>query len=338
MSTLGIVLIIIAAVLVFGLFFPWLFLYYVSWRVYQGTLVRTSPEVWGRSCSEPENAEQLEMWNRGLAWAKDVGIDIEATQAGVLKETEQYCDLRIENEGFTLFGQYIDFGFDRAVIIIPGRCESLMYSYYFAKPYCESGFNVLVIDIRCHGLSTGKYDYVGSGEDSDMLVWTKLLKERFGNREVWLHGICMGSNSAILAAADNETFAGLILEGPYVSFRENFKEHLIDGHHPVFPILGMVMSQIRKHTGVDVDESAPINFIDRVKAPTLILAGKKDLYSVPEKAEILFNKCGASEKKLVWFEEGSHSHLRITDEEAYDTAIKTWINQQEMENKHEIHQ
>ena len=92
MSTLGIVLIIIAAVLVFGLFFPWLFLYYVSWRVYQGTLVRTSPEVWGRSCSEPENAEQLEMWNRGLAWAKDVGIDIEATQAGVLKETEQYCD------------------------------------------------------------------------------------------------------------------------------------------------------------------------------------------------------------------------------------------------------
>ena len=329
MSTLAVILIIIAAVLVFGFISAWLFMYYVSWRVYQGTLVRTSPEVWGRTCSEPENAEQLEMWKRGLAWAEEAGIDVEATQAGVLKETERYRDLRIENDGFFLFGQYIDFGFDRAVIIVPGRCESLMYSYYFAKPYQEAGFNILVIDIRCHGLSSGKYDFIGAGEDSDLKAWVLLLKEQFGNREVWLHGICIGSNSAILAAEDNDTFAALVLEGPYVSFRENFKEHLITGKHPVFPILGMVMRQIKKHTGVDVDASAPILHIGNLRVPVLILAGKKDLYSVPEKTELLFEKCSSPEKKLVWFENGGHSHLRIADEEAYDTAIIQWITRHE---------
>ena len=160
MSTLSLILIIAAAVIVLALVSGWIFMYYVSWRVYQGTL-------------EPENAEQLEMWNRGLSWAESVGIDTKGTAGGVLKEYGNISDIVIENDGFRLYGQYIDLGFDRAVIIIPGRCESLMYSYYFAKPYQEAGFNILVIDIRCHGLSTGKYDYVGIGEDSDMIAWAK---------------------------------------------------------------------------------------------------------------------------------------------------------------------
>ena len=333
MSTLTLVLIIIGGVILAGLLFSWVFMYYVSWRVYQGTLVRTSPDVWGRKCSEPENEEQLEMWNKGLEWAASVGVDVDATQKGVLKETDRYVDLSIENDGFQLYGQYIDLGFDRAVVIIPGRCESLMYSYYFAPPYQKAGFNILVIDIRCHGLSSGKYDYVGIGEDSDMIAWAKLLKDRFGNKEVWMHGICMGSNTAILAAANpgakeedgTPLFAGMVLEGPYVSFRENFREHLIVGKHPVWPLNGMVMHQIKKHTGVDVDAAAPIDYIDKLEVPVLILAGKNDLYSVPDKTEILFEKCSAPEKKLIWFDEGAHSHLRIANEEAYDKAITDWF-------------
>lgn len=335
MSTLSIIIIIVAAVLVVGVLFPFLFMMYVAWRVYQGTLVRTSPDVWGRNCSEPENEEQLEMWNRGIAWAKSVGVDTDSTAMGILKEEGNITDLVIENDGFRLYGQYIDLGFDRAVIIIPGRSESLMYSYYFAKPYQEAGFNILVIDIRCHGLSSGKYDYVGIGEDSDMMAWAKILKERFGNKEVWLHGICMGSNTAILAAVNKDAvcedgsnlFAGMVLEGPYVSFRENYKEHLVVGKHPVWPLLGMVMRQIKMHTGVDVDAAAPILFMDKLTVPTLILAGKNDLYSVPDKTEILFEKCSAPNKKLVWFDEGAHSHLRIADEEAYDSAINEWFSE-----------
>lgn len=333
MPILLLILIIILAVIAAGLLFSYIFMRYVAWRVYQGTLVRTSPDVWGRCCSEPENPEQLEMWNRGLQWAEDNGISTKDVQMGVLKETETYVDLSLENDGFRLYGQYIDLGFDRAVIIIPGRCESLLYSYYFAKPYQEAGFNILVIDIRCHGLSTGKYDYVGIGEDSDMIAWAKILKERFHNKEVWLHGICMGSNTAILASVNpasklqdgQKLFDGMVLEGPYVSFRENYKEHLIDGKHPVWPLLGMVMKEIKKHTGVDVDAAAPILFMDQLKVPVLILAGKQDLYSVPEKTKILFEKCSSPKKDLVWFNEGRHSHLRIANEKAYDEAIIRWF-------------
>ena len=59
-------------------------------------------------------------------------------------------DVHIVNEGFNLYGEYFDLGFDRAVIIVPGRMESLLYSYYFARPYQEKGFNVFVFDQRVY--------------------------------------------------------------------------------------------------------------------------------------------------------------------------------------------
>ena len=184
MTTLGLILIIIGALIVAGGLFWLLFMWYVSWRVFQGTLVRTDPSVWARACSEETNEEQLAMWNEGLAWAKSHGTDIEATQKGEMKKSGRCEDLMIENEGFKLYGQYFDFGCKRAVIIIPGRCESLMSSYFFAPAYEKAGFNVLVIDIRAHGMSDGKYDPVGVGEHRDTMKWGQLLHDKYGNEEI----------------------------------------------------------------------------------------------------------------------------------------------------------
>ena len=132
MTPLATILIIVGAVIVAGGIFWYLFMWYVSWRVFQGTLVRTSPEVWARACSEETNEEQLAMWNEGLAWAEGHGVDIQATMNGEMKQGKTYRDVTIENDGLHLYGQYFDFGHKRACIIIPGRCESLMYSYFFA--------------------------------------------------------------------------------------------------------------------------------------------------------------------------------------------------------------
>ena len=315
MQTALIILIVIAAVILVGFIFPLIFCYLVACRVYQVTLVRTDKDKWGRHCSEESNPEQLAMWNAGLSW-----------QEGVKDHSRE---VRIENDGFKLYGEYYDFGSNKAVIIIPGRTESLMYSYYFASPYERAGFNVLVIDIRSHGNSDGKYDYLGIGEDMDIIRWSQLLHEQFGNESVILHGICMGANTAIHALTHRDCpsyISGFVSEGCYISFYECYKRHMEVDKHPTFPVLPMVMHLIKVHTGTDVNKTRPIDFISRVTVPTLFLCGKKDVYSLPEKSQLLFDKLGSSEKELVWFEEGSHSHLRIAGEELYDNAIISFMN------------
>ena len=288
----------------------------IAKNVYFNNLVRTSPDKWGWVCSAPDNEEQLAMWNAGIAWA-DTKMD---------KMTE----VETENEGLHLSGQYFDFGNKkRCVIILAGRCECHKYSYYFAMPYEKIGCNVLVIDARAHGKSDGKYNTIGVGESRDLRAWIKLLEERFGMQEIYFHTICVGTSSALLLMTSPdcpESVKGLVTEGPYISFRETFRQHMIVDKRPVYPVLDMVMLNIKKYCGTDVYKTAPIKIIDKLHQRVLFIFGEEDVFSIPPRSRELFAKCGSKDKHIVWFKKGCHSHLRLNNTEGYDRAIADFMN------------
>ncbi len=303
---------VVAVLAVGGLVGMFIYTFPIAKNVYETQLVRTTPEKWGRACSAPENEEQLKMWEDGNLWADE--------NRSFAKEVE------VESDGFRLFGEYFDFGFKRSVLIIPGRSESLGYSYYYAPPYKTAGFNVLVIDTRCHGKSDGKYNTIGVKESHDVLKWAELLHGTFKNDEVYIHGICIGTSSGIFALESKECpdyLKGLVTEGCYVSFRETFKRHMLADKRPLFPVLDMVMLLINRYTGTNVYRQKPIKAIKNINPDCrmLFLYGEKDIFSIPPKSQQLFDACAAKDKKLVWFKEGGHSHLRINNVEAYDKAI-----------------
>lgn len=310
-------LIAVAVLLLGGLVFMFIYTYPISKRVYNEQLVRTSPEKWGRVCSAPDNEEQLAMWNAGIAWAGE--------------NKEFVKEVHIENEGFNLYGEYFDFGSDKCVIILPGRCESLIYSYYFAPPYKKAGFNVLVIDTRCHGKSDGIYNSIGIKESSDVLAWAKYVNQELENVEVYFHTICIGTAAALFAMSSKDCpqcVKGLVTEGCFISFRETFKRHMMADKRPLFPVLDTVMLLINKHTNTNVYKDKPISVIGKIRKEhrVLFLYGENDIFSIPEKSRILFGKCASEDKKLVWFKKGGHSHLRINNTEQYDNAIVEFLS------------
>ena len=304
--------ILFGALLLGGFVFMIAYTYPIAKYVYKEQLVRTAPEKWGRTCSFPDDAEQVQMWNDGIAWME--------------QNRSRITELQIENDGLQLFGQYFDFGAERCVMILPGRCESLVYSYYFAPPYEKAGFNILVVDTRCHGKSEGTYNTIGVKESEDVLAWAKYVHDVLGNKEIFFHGICIGTSSGLFAlSAKNcpEYLRGFVTEGCYVSFPETFKRHMMALKRPIFPVLQLVMLQIYWHTGTNVYRHKPITAIRRIRSDcrVLFLYGEQDVFSIPQKSRKLFAACAAQDKKLVWFNRGGHSHLRINNTEAYDRAI-----------------
>jgi len=296
---------ILGVVVLFGIL-PSLVLSYV---IYASVLVRRRPEKWGRECSFPEDEEYVRMFDAGMAWAAE--------------HAEKKREVSVVSDGLTLRGEYFNFGGDPAVIIIPGRTESLLYSYYFAEPYRAIGMNVLVIDNRSHGLSEGKYVSLGFKEYRDILAWGKLLHDELGNREVVLHGICIGSSVGLFALVDPACpayFAGLTADGMYVNFYESFRNHMTEKNRPLFPFLYLVMAYIRIFAGANVVTDGPKRRMPQMKKPVLFLHSREDIYSVPEYAQELYDLCPA-EKELVWFETGAHSRLRINHQKQYDDAI-----------------
>lgn len=306
------IFLIIAAFIIFSAL---VFILVPPFIVYKILLVRTKKSKWGRECSMTTDKEQMEMFSTGEKW---------------LETYKKFSsDVKINSEGFNLAGIYFDFGFKKSVIIIAGRSESCLYCCYFAEPYRKSGYNVLVIDNRCHGLSDGKYNTVGYKEYADILAWGKFLHDEKNNESVICHGICIGSTTALYALIRPECpdyMKGLIADGMFTTFKESFSNHLIDQHRLQFPTTQIVMLLLSIHSGENAFKKGPVTVIQDYKKPILFLYSKQDKFSLPKNAEELYSKCN-SKKKLVWFEKGVHSHLRINAPEKYDDSICEFVKE-----------
>ena len=294
----------------------WIVSYFVAAHcVYISTLCRTKPEKWGRELPADLSPQSLAMFEAGAAWAK---------------EHEECCrEVHIVNEGLNLYGEFYNFGYDRTVMVLSGRTDSLRYGYFFAIPYAKNGFNILVFDPRAHGKSDGKFNTVGFEEHKDTLAWARFLHDEHGQRSIVFHSLCIGAAGGIYALTSDDCpdyIDGIIAEGMFPNFAESMKNHLIENKKPVELMYRLINARMKHYTGHSMD-FGPIDVIHKLKKPLLMLHSREDLYSTPEYAERLFALAGAEHKRLVWFEHGAHSMIRINNMESYDAAITAFLTE-----------
>lgn len=304
-----VVIISITVITVLGLLMIPLSVIVASYCVYTATLRRTDKEKWGRSETAIE-PKQAGMYAEGLAWHQ--------------KNKEYMHEVHIKNNGLNLYGEYYDFGCDKCVMVLSGRTECLRYGYYFAIPYSEIGFNVLVVDPRAHGHSDGEFNTIGFEESRDALAWAEHIHSTYGIEHIVFHGICIGAAGgmyAITSDACPDYIKGMVVEGMFANFGESMKNHLIERKKPVIFVYSMINFWMKHYTGHTMD-FGPIDVIHKMNKPILMIHSKEDMYSTPEYAQKLYDMCPSENKRLVWHERGEHSMLRPTDTERYDTAIK----------------
>ncbi len=306
------ILLFIVFVIMPGVAFYLYAIFYAGRQVILNTLVRKDDEHWSRS-APIEDPNQQKMDLLGQAWFKEHEH---------LKQ-----DVHIFNNGANLYGQYFDLGFDKTVIILSGRTESLRYGFFFAKPYSDNGFNLLVIDARSHGNSDGKYNTVGFEESKDAIAWAKFINETYNIETIVFHGICIGAATGILGLTNENCppcVKGIVTEGMFANFGISMENHIIERKKNWFLVMQAVDFWFKRYTGHTMTKG-PINYIDKMDKPILMLQSKEDPYSTPQNAQKLFDKCASKNKKLVYFEKGGHSLLRITDMDLYDGSIGEFI-------------
>lgn len=313
-SAVGITFLIIGIVLLLIILFGIIPPFIIANKVFNSQLVRNDKTKWLRECSAPDNVEQMAMYNAGLEWAKGFKDKIEEVEITSF-------------DGLHLVGEYFNFNSDKCVIILQGRTESLWYTYYYAKPYSDMGYNILVVDSRAHGLSEGKYNTVGLKEYKDILKWADLIHDKYGISKFILHGICIGSATALYAITEDKKdyFKAIIADGMYTSFYETFRTHMIEEKRPVHPFIDFVRLIMKIKTGVDMKSYGPEKAIKKLNKPILFLYSKEDKFSLPAKSDYLYD-ITPGDKKIVWFDHGAHSHIRINNLEKYDQEVKDFCN------------
>ena len=314
LSAWQIILIIVGILAFLGIF--WLILF--GEVLYHILLVRTTKKKWQRGPSM-DDAKYMRLYKMGEAWREE--------------HLSYIRQVTVKSGKLTLAAEYYDFGHDKCVIILPGRMETAWYCAFFAEPYMKAGWNVLAADPRAHGLSEGRYDTLGFRECRDVIAWAKYLHDELGMKKIFLHGVCIGSETACFTLAEPdcpEYITGMCGEGMFKNFYATFVTHLEEKGHKPFPSGIMGMFFLWFHTGVDVFHDGPEKRLPLVKKPVLMLHSREDIYSLPEIAEKLYASATAEKKEMVWFDTGFHSMIRSwtpENREKYDRVIAEFLNE-----------
>lgn len=318
METWQIVLLIVGIVLILlvgGIIFTIIYTNSIAEKLFQKQWVRQDPSKFPRGCSDKGFDYHLDMYNQGMAFRESV--------------ISKISEVEITSLNTKLCGEYYDFGFRKAIIILPGRMETCYYGAYYAEAFIKGGYNVLCIDPRAHGLSGGDKLTLGFDESIDAIEWAKFLHENKGVESIALYGLCGGATCACLTLVNKDCPSyvnAFIADGMFYSFYDVYKRHIKDEKKPVYPVIWELFHKIKKNNHCNPYKAAPNKLIKDVKVPLLIISGNLDKFAVPENAEKMFASAGSSDKKIVHIANARHSHVRYDNKADYDEAVVDFLS------------
>lgn len=243
-----------------------------------------------------------------------------------LKEETLIDEIKINSFDKTkLYSRYIKNKGNKWVILQHGYLDNGSTYYPLARFYYDLGFNVLLIDIRSHGKSGGKFITMGKYESMDIKYWIKFIKSKSKKPQIIIHGISMGAFITLLSSKyATKDVKLLISEGSYTSIK-NILNHQIGEKFGIItmPIYMMGSFITKLRTGVNINDVSALTTLRENEIPTVFIHSAKDS-TIPEyMVKELYNaNKGLKEMHIL---EGKHSLLSITNKEKYHKIIKEGI-------------
>ncbi|MEN4758997.1 alpha/beta fold hydrolase [Chryseobacterium sp. C39-AII1] len=178
-------------------------------------------------------------------------------------------------------------------------------SYTFMiKPLVDDGFQIVMVDFRGYGKSTGVPTHLNVAEDGQKFFDIITKREDVKNTKILLYGASLGSQIAThLARANKDKISGLIIDGGMSSFADIASAFTPQFKDMIDKVLGNVYSA-----------KEDIKFTQGL--PKLFIYSKNDKTVPYSQGELIF--ANASEPKQ--FLEFSEDHLLAVKEKPADVV------------------
>ena len=211
----------------------------------------------------------------GLAWR-----DVEFTASDRVRLHGWFLPARAPHRGSVLF--------------LHGNAENISTHLASVAWLPGAGFDVLLFDYRGYGRSDGSPSLAGLQQDFAAALETLLALPGVASQRVVVFGQSLGGAVAIsgLAAEPrHDDVAGLVVEGPFTSYRGLAREKLA-GFWPTWPLQWPLSLTID-------DRYRPVDEIGGLAPlPVLIIQGEADRVVPPQHGRALF--AAAGEPKELW--------------------------------------
>lgn len=166
-----------------------------------------------------------------------------------------------------------------AAVVVHGLGDSLESFVDEGRRLAQRGHSVLLLDLRGHGGSQGRYTTLGGREREDVrAALVELAARGLASHGFILEGHSMGAVAVLRAAAGRSDVRAVIAEAPYDDYRSNVAQHawLFYRIPSWLPLVPTTIAIAEWRAGFDADGVDAVAAARTVSAPLLAIVDGAD--------------------------------------------------------------
>ncbi|NQV15533.1 alpha/beta hydrolase [bacterium] len=260
---------------------------------------------------------------------------------------------------FTIFEQTWTTENAKGVVLIThGVAEHSGRYSHVAQSLSDAGYTVIAFDLRGHGKSSGKRNYIKSFQEhlNDLGEVLSRARNNHPGLPIFLFGHSMGGGIVTLFTIERKpNIKGVILSGPAVKVSDEISpmlqkiSGLISAILPKLPVVKLKSADISRDPKVVEDyDSDPLNYRGSILArtgaemlnstkkissqaasitlPILIMHGTSDKLADVSGSEMLFDKVSSDDKTLKLYDGLYHEILNEPEREHIKRDMIQWLD------------
>lgn len=193
--------------------------------------------------------------------------------------------------------------------------------------YYNQGYELVLIDQRAHGKSSGLWIGFGVPERYDCLSWLRYLNATYGALPTFLSGVSMGCTTVLMSLGLElpANVRGVIADCGFTSPKEIISIVLRRRHLPPLLLTPPLSLFSRLFAGYFFGEYSTLQALaENTRIPVLFLHGTDDRLVPPEMTRRNFEAC-RSEKELLMVEGAGHGTAYLQDRPQVEQAVKAFF-------------
>ncbi len=232
-------------------------------------------------------------------------------------------------DGLKLHASYREGSNNKLVVMVPGyHADPLNNFAVISKRLINDGYSILLINLRAHEKSEGKWTTFGCLESKDFLEWVKYADETFKPEAIYGYGVSLGCASVEIASSSQfpASVKCLICDcgfsSPYGEIRLTFHEKL--------GLLGDIStSLLPMHAAIigkfNLISTKCYKELSHATVPCFFIHGGKDKMVPISRGQLNYEYC-SSKKEKAFFADAGHNQCFTMHEDEIMAKLNSFIS------------